>query len=533
MKNINELFLEKGYLLEAELQTILSQIDPNIQEEIVKIILQIIPEDSQKTFISKKDILLNLIKINLSIDSLKRKYPENIDKLKQTISSFSSLLPEKKLSMQENTKEAFKLENEVDLSASQIKKISVAQPVTILKSFTIPPRKITMQNFVNHFRKRYTELKKILEGRLEKSLISINKIGPERQNLSVIGMVSSKKVTKNKNIILEVEDLTGKISVLISKNKNGLCQKASEIVLDEVIGLNCSGNSEILFAQDIIFPDLLAKKIQTDYDEYVLFISDLQVGSSYFLEQNFLKFVKWLNGEIGNEKQKEIANKVKYLFIVGDVIDGVGVHPLQEPLLEIKDVVKQYDKAAELFGKIRKDISIIMCPGNHDAVRIAEPQPQFDINYAKSLYELENIYFVSNPALVSIRGVNILMYHGFSFDYFINEITSLRMGNAYHNPRLIAQFLLKKRHLAPTHTATQYIPCEEEDPLVISLVPDVFVSAHVHRSDVSSYNNLLAISCSCWQSKTPLEEKYGHEPDPGKVPMLHLKTGEVKMLDFG
>ncbi len=532
MRKVNELFLEKGYLIEPELQTIFFEADHDIYEDLVGVIISVLSKLPHNNFISKKDIALNIIEINLAIDSLKRKFPEKEEIFKKAIDSFSSILPEEKLSLRDNRAEEFRLEKEVDLNSSQLKRVSIAPPIEIVKSFMIPPKKIEVSDFVNHFRNRYKELKNILIRRLEKNLISIDKIGTERQNVSLIGMVSEKKVTKNNNVILEVEDLTGKIKVLVNKNKDTLIQKASEIVLDEVIGLNCSGNSEILFAQDIIFPDLLAKKIQTDYDEYALFISDFHIGSSNFLEENFLRFIRWINGEIGNDAQKEIAGKVKYLFVVGDIVDGVGVYPSQESLLKIKDVIEQYDRAAELFGKIRKDVAVIICPGNHDALRIAEPQPQFDLKYARSLHSLENAYLVSNPSLVRIRGINILLYHGYSFDYFINEINSLRIGKAYHNPRLIAHFLLKKRHLAPTHSSTQYVPCENEDPLFISSVPDVFVSAHVHRSDVSSYNNLLTISCSCWQSKTPLEEKYGHEPDPGKVPMLHLKTGEVKMLDF-
>ena len=47
-----------------------------------------------------------------------------------------------------------------------------------------------------------------------KNLVSINKISGSRQGISIISLVSDKKITKNKNILLEVEDLTGKIKVL-------------------------------------------------------------------------------------------------------------------------------------------------------------------------------------------------------------------------------------------------------------------------------------------------------------------------------
>jgi DNA polymerase II small subunit/DNA polymerase delta subunit B len=54
----------------------------------------------------------------------------------------------------------------------------------------------------------------------------------------------------------------------------------------------------------------------------------------------------------------------------------------------------------------------------------------------------------------------------------------------------------------------------------------------IHRSDIDMYNNILIICSSCWQSITPFEEKVGNMPDPCKVPMLNLKTREIKMLDF-
>ena len=56
----------------------------------------------------------------------------------------------------------------------------------------------------------------------------------------------------------------------------------------------------------------------------------------------------------GNEKQKQEALKVKYLFITGDTIDGVGVYPSQEKDILIKDVNEQYKKLAEFLVKIRK-----------------------------------------------------------------------------------------------------------------------------------------------------------------------------------
>jgi DNA polymerase II small subunit/DNA polymerase delta subunit B len=91
--------------------------------------------------------------------------------------------------------------------------------------------------------------------------------------------------------------------------------------------------------------------------------------------------------------------------------------------------------------------------------------------------------------------------------------------------------LLKHRHLAPTHGSTQYFPLEK-DPLIIDEVPDIMVSSHTHKCATSYYNNVLVVSTSCWEAMTPYQEKFGNEPDHCKVPMINLKTREIKILDF-
>ena len=102
---------------------------------------------------------------------------------------------------------------------------------------------------------------------------------------------------------------------------------------------------------------------------------------------------------------------------------------------------------------------------------------------------------------------------------------------AQHAPEKIAKYLLKLRHLAPTHSSTQYFP-SEKDALLIENVPDILAVAHFHKSAVSYHNNILIISVSSWESMTPYEVKLGAQPDFCKVPMLNLKTREVKILDF-
>jgi len=412
--------------------------------------------------------------------------------------------------------------------------------IKIISSDIIPYRRIEVRDFVTHFKNRYNFFKSLLMDRKElTTLMSIDKIGNNR-NFSIIGLVINKRVTKNKNMILEVEDLTGKINVLVGHDKLEIMNKAKEVVLDDVIAIKCSGNGEFVYANDIMFVDaFITEKKKTNDDIYALFISDIHVGSKLFLEEKFSKFIDWINGKgVEDEVMLDKIRKIKYIFVVGDNIDGVGVYPGQEPLLAIKDCKGQYAKLAEFFKHIPENIRIIMCPGQHDAVRVPEPQPAIEEYFAKELTEMKNLFLISNPAMIEIecsenkKGIKVLMYHGASQIDWVNAIDDLRQGQALTNPSKIAKYMLRHRHLSPTHSANVYVPNEKEDSLAIKEVPDILALGDLHKTDVDIYNNILTISASCWQSTTPFEEKVGNHPDPAKVPMINLKTREIKILDF-
>jgi len=171
-------------------------------------------------------------------------------------------------------------------------------------------------------------------------------------------------------------------------------------------------------------------------------------------------------------------------------------------------------------------------------VHLAEPQPVFYKEYSPGLFEMPNVTLVSNPALINIGkkvgfpGFNVLMYHGYSFDYYVANVDSIRNQGGYHRADLIMKFLLRKRHLAPSFGSTPYFPGHEEDPLLIKKIPDFFISGHIHYSSISNYRGITMICGSCWQGKTSYQEKLGHEPEPGRVPVVNLKNREVKLLKF-
>lgn len=414
--------------------------------------------------------------------------------------------------------------------------------VKIIYSYQEDSKKRDIQDFVQYFNARYKSIEKILRSRPDlQNITTINRIlnKKDRESISLIGIVSDKKTTKNKNLILTIEDQTGSINVLVNKNKPEIFNEAESIVLDEVLGVNGVNGKNIVFANKIFWPEVSLKELKKSPDDsYAIFLSDLHVGSKNFLPEAFDKFLKWINQQVGNEKQKEIASKVQYIFIVGDLVDGCGIYPEQDKELEIKDIYNQYEECARLLSKIPSRIHLIICPGNHDAMRIAEPQPALYKDFAKPIYDLPNITSVSNPSLINIhssekfQGFDVLLYHGYSFDYFVANVDSIRNNGGYNRADLIMKFLLKRRHLAPTHTSTLYIPDTTQDPLVISKTPDFFITGHIHKSIAANYKNITLISGSCWQSKTTFQEKVGHNPEPGRVPIVNLKTREIKILKF-
>lgn len=515
-KEILKFCLEKGLLLDRNVFNLFSE---SKDIEAAKFLIEKFSESTRQKIITEEVLRKNREDVKRFFLDLPEARREKLENLKIRLGLT--------LEISRVSKEMVRGKEKEEISESPIKVVSVE---------CAKGKKITVEDFVRHFRSRFNKLRAILQNHSElENLISISKISGSRQKMSLIGIVIEKNITKNKNIILEVEDLTGKIKILINKDKKELYEKAEEIVPDEVLGFVGSGSREIFFANEVVFPEAaLPERKHAPYEEYVAFAGDLHFGSKLFMRESFEKFISYLNGEIPNTPE---AKKIRYLFLVGDVISGVGNYPDQEKDLAITDLEEQFIGLAKLLGRIRKDIRIILSPGNHDCMRIMEPQPLFDEKYAWSLYEMGNALLTGNPAYVNLAsragfsGFDILTYHGFSFGYYAGNVPSLIKEKAMHAPEKIIKYLLKNRHLAPTHSSTQYFPLDK-DPLLIENIPDILVAAHTHKSAVAYYNNILIISVSSWEGMTPYEEKLGAKPDFCKVPLFNLKTREIRILDF-
>lgn len=418
-----------------------------------------------------------------------------------------------------------------------------AGKVKVTFSYDKEPGKISVNDFVAHFNRRFEALSFMLRQRQElQRVISINRLKGKsgREPVSIIGLVYNKIITKNNNTLITLEDPTGKINVLISDKKKELLDSAKEIALDSVIGVEGVMAGQFIFANQIFLPDVpLIKELKkSPDDEHMVLLGDPHFGSKVFLKKEFDDFISWINQKKGNAEQKEIASKIKYVIIIGDLVEGVGIYPNQENDLEIKDVKVQYDLFADYLKKIPQHITILICPGNHDAGRLSEPQPAILHKYAASLAQLPNVLLLSNPASVNIgatkefSGFDLLLYHGYSLIYYADNIDTIRQKGGQKRPDLLMKLLLQMRHLAPTHTSNLYTPDSNFDPLVINKIPDFFITGHIHRVSVSNYKNITLLNCSCWSDITEDQEKRGIQPQPARVIVVSLKTRDVKVINF-
>jgi len=374
---------------------------------------------------------------------------------------------------------------------------------------------------------RFRKLERILRSRLD--VVGVSSIvearrAPDKTKLKIIAMVLE---VKTENYIL-IEDLQGWANVIIPQSASkDLKSKASKLHPDLVACFEVVVLGGKFICLDIILPDLPDSKPNKSPEHVcAVLISDLHVGSSYFMDKAFQLFLKWLNGKVGGPETRKVVGEVKYVIIAGDLVDGVGVYPQQEKELAIKDVRTQYKKAAELLRQIPEHVEIIIIPGNHDATLKALPQPPIPDEYSAPLLDSENITLLSNPSLVSLHGVKFLLTHGTSLEDLANRVPGLD----YSNPHLAMSHLLAVRHLAPIYGGRTPINTDGEDMLVITERPDVFHAGHVHVYKVGEYRGVIVANTGCWQRMTPYQQALGYVPTPGIFSLVHLDSLRIETV---
>jgi DNA polymerase II small subunit len=380
------------------------------------------------------------------------------------------------------------------------------------------------RDFVAVFRDRYETLAAHLRGRVNHRPTDAVASMPGGDDAAIIGMVSDIRSTASGHWLVELEDTNGTFPCLVMKDRE-FADDVRTMLTDEVIAVEgtLADDAGILFVDSLYFPDVPRTYSPSTADRPVeaALVSDVHVGSEEFRADAWQRFADWLH--------TPEAESVEYLLIAGDMVEGVGVYPGQDEELDIIDIYDQYERFSEHLKDVPGDMEIVMIPGNHDAVRLAEPQPAFD-EELRDIMSAHDARISANPSIVTVEGVSVLMYHGVSLDEVIAELPDEYA--TYEEPHKPMQQLLRKRHVAPKYGGMTRIAPEEEDHLIIEDVPDIFHTGHVHKLGYGTYHNVLTINSSCWQSQTDFQKSVNLEPDVGYAPIVDLQTLDLTVRQF-
>ncbi len=404
----------------------------------------------------------------------------------------------------------------------------------ILEKYDVTNKNLSqgkVEDFHSLFLHKYEVLSKIIKTRSKTTYHTIAETQKLSRNKEVdlVGMVLDKRTTKNENLFFVVDDPTGKINIIVSKQDEDLFKEAKEVLLDNVVGFKCVVlSNNMLIAKEILFPDMPYNKKESclKNDKYLVVLGDIHIGSKLFLEKEFMNFIDWLNKK--NNEDAEIVDKIKYVVIAGDVVDGIGIYPQQYDELSIPNIFEQYKKFEDYMLMIPKHIEIFITPGNHDAVRRADPQPALTENLIPRLYKEKNIHLVGSPTYVVFDGFKTLIYHGYAMHGIYSTIKTAKM-NA---PDTAIKETLKRRDLMPSYGDRQIFAPIEKNFLVIEEPPDIFIGADVHHHAYSKYKDCHILNASTWQSTTKFQESFGHVPTLCKVFLFNLKTQKTFIKDF-
>jgi len=212
-----------------------------------------------------------------------------------------------------------------------------------------------VEDFLALFRDRFNRIKRIYMSRIDtanavspqiaklrkdsaKQRKALTKEGmrtSQRTTQTVLGIVKNKSISQSRNVVIELEDIEESIICIVPATREGLkgqqlSEKANSLLLDEITCISGFVDEDArMIADDVIFPDIpTAREIgRAKRDGYAVFISDIHCGSKEFLEDEFDKFIGWMNGRDVDEEDKTIVKQIRYLFIAGDMVDGIRVYP--------------------------------------------------------------------------------------------------------------------------------------------------------------------------------------------------------------
>jgi DNA polymerase II small subunit/DNA polymerase delta subunit B len=274
------------------------------------------------------------------------------------------------------------------------------QKFEIIKSLESKPKEKTPELQSRFLNSRYEQMKSIVNQRISRRWTSLNRL-PARGEVFLAGIV--RDIREGEKTILELEDPTGSAAVAFDEKP--------DIQLDDFIALRANAAGKILFGKELLRPDIPIRPA-TKGSGRGCFISDLH------LEEAPPEDAKRMFAAIA-------AENVDWVFVAGDIGN------------------------LEMFEELACNIPVFIIPGEADT---EDPFPRLPLKPRRS-----SIISLSDPSLVRIGGLNVLLCHNFE------------------------QGMLPKRHLGPSAEVL------ENDFLVLDQIPDIVGYGHNHKPLVSNY----------------------------------------------
>lgn len=287
-----------------------------------------------------------------------------------------------------------------------------ADEVKVLKNLAVKPAEIRTEDFIRFYASKYEKMKTIILSRLQKDFVSLNKLDALRNEVFVLGIVKDVKEKDGRKTV-ELEDLTTSVTIVFDE---------AHVELDEVVAVRAISAGKVLYGKEILQPDI-PLRVPAKGSGKACFVSDLHLEQAP--KQYAEKFFKWFSGQ-----------DIKYLFVAGDTGEKNTLEAM----------VNEYCNSRKIF----------VIPGEADS---GDDYPQLAGEFAG-----RNIIPLSNPSMVEINGIKILLIHKFSID------------------------MLKKRYLGKSRVI---LP---EDYLVLDNVPDVVHCGNTHEPYVTNYKSVTIVN---------------------------------------
>ena len=383
----------------------------------------------------------------------------------------------------------------------------------------------TLNDIVNLFYDRYQTIAEILRNQAGfKASGTIKQIQKEKKkgrSYNLVGIVLDVRRTKSGGKMVTMEDLSSTMSVFVRKDDPA----SATILKDEVLGISgkFGDDGRMFWVDNVVYPDILPNhqnKGGMEFDPVsIAFISDLHMGSKKFLESEWDKMMAWMNTD------DETAQNIKWLVLSGDVIDGIGIYPGHEENICIANSFDQYEMCARKLDELPDHITPILLPGNHDAVRPAEPQPMLEHGVQQ---KFNSTIHVGNPARINLSGIDVLSYHGKGIDDIVPRVETV----TYDKPQEAMKLMLQKRHLAPMWGERNALSPEEEDQMVIQSPPDIFVTGHTHAHATEWHRGIPLVVSSTFQGETDFMQMMGYKPKMGYLSVYNIQNRQFRIGQF-